>query len=181
MSNQRGHDFDEATLERYLDRELPADRARAVAAALERDPELRQRVDEMRALRVLLQQELDAAAADIDWRAFGNQVVAACEAAPPLSWQVRLRAWLGEVFTYRKPVWVSSLAVAAAATAVLLVPRLIDQPPDPRMADKSPDAQVEVRSLETSSTLAMVYQLPTSHTTVIWIAEPDDPEEPDSP
>lgn len=181
MAEQRKHGLDDATLERYLDGALPAAQERAVAAALESDAELRQLVDEMLATRALLKQDIEQASADVDWRAFANQVVAKCEAAPDLPWGVRLRAWLGEVFTYRKPVWVSSLAVAAAATAVLIIPRLIDQPPDARLADNSPDAAVEVGSLETSSTMAMVYQLPSSRTTIIWIAEPGDVEEPDSP
>jgi len=181
MGDQRQHGFDDATLERFLDGALPAAQERAVTAALERDAELRQQVDDMLAMRALLKQDLDQAGADVDWRAFANQVVARCESTAPLPWGVRLRSWLGEVFTYRKPVWVSSLVVAAAATAVLLIPRLIDQPPDPRLADNSPDAAVEVGSLETSSTMAMVYQLPSSRTTVIWIAEPGDSEEPDSP
>ncbi|MBN2358600.1 MAG: hypothetical protein JXR83_04055 [Deltaproteobacteria bacterium] len=179
MGDRQQHGFDDATLERYLDGALPAAQERAVTAALDRDPELRRRVDEMLAVRALLKQELDAVAADVDWRAFANQVVAKCEAAPALPWGARLQAWLGEVFAYRKPVWVSSLAVAAAAAAVLLVPRLIDQPPDMRVADNSPDAQVEVQSLETGSTMAMVYQLPKSRTTVIWIPEHADSEEPD--
>lgn len=177
MSSTGRHDIDDATLERFLDGELREAQAHAVEAALERDPALRARADEMLGVRALVGEHLLRQADEVDLSGLSERVLARVDETPPLPWTERLGAWLGEVFTYRKPILVPSMAVAAAALLTFTLPGIIDRGPQGVGADPVANAGVEVRLLETGTELAMVYQLPATNTTVIWISDHSDSTE----
>ena len=120
---------------------------------------------------------------EADLSGLTDRVLARCEEAPPLPLTDRLSAWMKEVFTYRKPLLIPSMALATAALLTLTLPGVIDRGPGaspgidglrPRYAD---NRGVEVRILSTGTELAMVYQLPTTNTTVIWISDRSDSTE----
>ena len=171
MSNTERHNIDDATLERYLDGELDAARAGKIEAAVADDAALREQLEEMRGARDLLRQHLFGAADAVDFSGLSERVLARCDETPPLPWSDRLVAWLREVFAYRKPIWVPSMALAAAAAVTLMLPGIIDNRGDGLGHDPIANAGVEVQSLETGTAVAMVYQMPTTNTTVIWIAD----------
>ncbi len=171
------HSFDDALLERYLDGELAPRQVADLEAAAERDPALQAQLRELRELRELLQAELMAPAEQVDFDGLADRVLAQVQSDPVLPWTERLGAWLGEVFTYQKPIWAPSLALATAAALVLVLPRAIDPGSEFAAADIVANAGVEVRSLDTGTQLAMVYQLPNTQTTVIWIADTADEAE----
>jgi len=183
MSSIGRRQIDDATLERFLDGELKQAQASEVEAALARDDALRAQVDELRAMRTMLGDHLMREADEADLSGLTERVLARCEETPPLPWTDRLSSWMSEVFAYRKPLLVPSMALATAALLTLALPGVIDRGPgaSPGIDGLRPDAVanqgVEVRILSTGTELAMVYQLPTTNTTVIWISDHSDSTE----
>lgn len=163
--------FDDDVLQRYVDGELPAAQARALEQAAAADPGLAARVAELRELHDLLHAELLGAADAVDFAGLTERVLEASARAPAEGWLERLGTWWREAVMPRRAVWAPSLALAAAAALVLTLPRVLDN--DARVTPEviAANEGVEVRSLETGTSLAMVYQLPRSHTTVIWISD----------
>jgi len=174
MSRAKQNHFDDELLQHFLDGEASSSQAAAISEALEQDGELQARIEEMEAMRDALRCHLLQAADEVDFTGFADRVLEQCEQTQAASLGDRMTAWLSEVFSHRKQIWVPSIAAAAAAAALMLVfPRAIEvtptQLPPPSMVKAK--ASVEVQSLETGTEMAMVYHLPTSNTTVIWIAD----------
>ncbi|MFH1812000.1 MAG: hypothetical protein ABIJ09_24895 [Pseudomonadota bacterium] len=163
--------FTHDELQCYVDGELDAAKTQALDHALARDPELLMQVEALRSLHGVLQQQLLAPADEVDFSGLSGRVLAQIEEAHAGSWSGRLGAWWHEQVASRRAVWVPSLALAAAAALVLTLPRVLDREVQVQPEIIAANEGVEVRSLETGTSLAMVYQLPRSHTTVIWISD----------
>jgi anti-sigma factor RsiW len=163
--------FTDDELQRYVDGELPAAQATAVAQAVAADPGVAARVAELQELHALLHAELLAEADGVDFSGLTERVLAASARASAETWTGRLAAWWREAVAPRRAVWAPTLALAAAAALVLTLPRVLDSETRVSPEILAANEGVEVRSLETGTSLAMVYQLPRSHTTVIWISD----------
>lgn len=185
--------FVDEELERYLDGDLPASRARELEAACDVQPELARAIEQKREVRELLVGHLHRAADQVDWSRFQQEIQVRCQGTEsPEPWGTRLEIWLREVLAHRKPFWVPSLAMAAAAAILLVLPdvmgptegQALDAPAplvtvhrrSENSLDVAANAGVEVASLETGTAMAMVYRLPASQTTVIWIGDSTDDE-----
>lgn len=106
----------ELLLSAYADGELaPAERER-VEAALARDPKLRSRLDDHRALGGALRAALEQEADSIDFAGFTEAVMARLPAERKAPLGERLRAWIEETLTFHR--W---QAVSALSFAVLLL------------------------------------------------------------
>lgn len=177
MSGPKQQPVEDAQLERYLDGELDQSAAQELSSALQSSPDLRARVHEMETTRELLRAHLLGAADEVDFAQMTRNILARCEGEEAASWGQRLQTWWGELVSAPR-LLVPGVVAAAAAVLLLVVPKLVDDvTPTPLVpaagGDLLANAGVEVSHIEADAQLAMVYQLPESRTTVIWIAEPD--------
>lgn len=171
--------YTDELLQRFIDGDLDDGQAQAIIEDCESNGELSTRIEELESVRSLLKDHLDQVVAQVDFAAVTDNVLRRCEEEPPAPLMDRVSAWVRELFTYRKPVLIPSVALAAAAVAVLALPSFFEESwptldPDVILAN----AGVEVNSLDTGCELAMVYQMPESKTTVIWIADSSEQGEP---
>lgn len=182
-------------LDRFVDDMLDAKQRQMVLDAAAADPALQAQIDEKLALREALSSHLLQAADAVDFSGFADRLMARIDAeealqakpaAKPSLWQSFLDSW-------RQHSWLYALPVAAAAALIVMVwprphnPANVSQPKvhiakkdlpthhDSVATNQAPaDAEIDIEDIETGTRLAMVYQMPDSHTTMIWISDAAD-------
>ncbi len=121
--------LNEKLLARYYDGELSPKKARSVEQLLRQSPEHQESLRKMAQIGDLLRMANEETVDRVSLEGFAEQVEAGIAEERASSLSERLKVWIQEFVTYRKPVWIPAAALVAAAIAVLLVVPL--SPPGP--------------------------------------------------
>lgn len=179
-------------LDRFVDDALDVGQKQNVLDAAAKDPALQAQIDEKMALREALSSHLLQAAEAVDFSGFTDRLLAridAEEALQPAS-PSSLGLWQRVQAGWRQHAWVYALSAAAAAALIMMIlpvdsdtpvvsqpiAQLLKNDPQPqpdhvaKVNDKA-DGEVDIENIDTGSRLAMVYQMPDSNTTMIWISD----------
>lgn len=193
--NEKKHPITPELLDRFFDNDLSNDEAEALAEALAKDASLAAQLDEKQALHDLVSSHLLQAAEEVDFSGFEHRLFARIDAekavqrAVPADPKTGPWQWLKTWFAAGPWAFAAPLGAAAAVALFLLWPAgpvAVDDPGTANsaaanngagivaVADPIAGDSVEIDDLETGSRLAMVYNLPDTQTTVIWISDADD-------
>ncbi|MBX7102222.1 MAG: zf-HC2 domain-containing protein [Myxococcaceae bacterium] len=162
----------EPKLSPYVDGELSPEERQEVERHLAVDKESAAQVADFRAASGLVRLALEAEADKEDWSQFANQVLARVtpEKAPFFE---RLSASVSEFFEYRRGTFVAAMAGAAAAlTVAVLGMRLLGAPSADGYAN--PKVEVQLVSVEESSTAHPVVLETDKGDAIIWVGEDED-------
>ena len=124
--------LNEKLLARYYDGELSPKKDRQVEQLLRQSPEHQESLRKMTQIGDLLRMANEETVDRVSFEGFAQQVEAgiAEERASRLSEKVKV--WLQEFGTYRKPIWGPSAVLVASAIAVLLIlPLTTSRPGEP--------------------------------------------------
>ncbi len=182
----------------FVDGELEADEAQAVAAELERCETCRADVERLRLGREALIAAMEQEADEVSFDGLWDRIAARIEpVAPPLPWSARLRARLGEFWARRRFVLMPAAGLAAAAILAVVVltggptpppaqPGGVEPPTLARIGRGAPDAVAsEGRPLRrrapegmVASNEAFIEQYEVEAGTVVIDQDPEDPNQP---
>ncbi len=167
-------------LDRFHDGELSR-RARArVERHLAACPACMAELSRISALGRELREALESECREVDFSGFTERVMQGVSHERPLPLGQRLRLWLGEALRVYRPVWLASVAAAAAAVLVIALwpaastSGLSDEKaPPPTVANgDSPPAeapQVIIDRMEYAGERSMIFSVSRNNTTVIWL------------
>lgn len=145
----------------YLDGALAEDRARAVAAHLQRCAGCRVEVSQLERLRGLLRAALTVGP-DPDWTGFWEGVRGRLVAERPKPWR---NAW----------AWYPRLALGGALAGLLVLAGVLSQSGHREVLLAPPGVVVSGVETEDPDRNVLVFSSPEDEMTVIWVFGPDQP------
>lgn len=170
--------LDDDTLQRYFDGDLtPVEEVR-VRAEVERSPTAQARLKELAQLSELLRSTLHEAGAGLDADALFAGIQSDIRKQTALGFGERLRLMSSEWIEHRKAVLVptvASLAVAAAALVVLMVPRETSDPVAQTVPGVSAPAVkgTRIENVDFGESTGTVFEVESQGVgaAVVWIAD----------
>lgn len=168
-------------LDRFHDGELSRHARARVERHLASCPACAKELSRIASLGQELRQALEAECREVDFSGFTERVMQGVARERPLPLGQRLRLWLGETLRVYRPVWLASLAAAAAAVLVIALwpaspaTGLSGEkaPPVPAVANNDappPEGpQVIIDRMEYAGERSMIFSVSRNNTTVIWL------------
>ncbi len=158
----------------FIDGELSTSERQNVERHLGACKDCTGRAADLRAEAGLVRVGLDMAADDVDFKDFAQKVMArVTPEKPPLL--ERLRLSLSEMFTYQKPVMISSFATAAVLALVAVPLLLTDRTPNGYASEKM---MVEKVSTSEDAKVQPVVLQSQGGDAIIWVVDSAEPEAP---
>jgi hypothetical protein len=177
-------ELDDETLQRYFDGELPVKQAQAVQKLVEGSPDAQRRLRELARLGDLIRMAAAEAARDLDSDVLFSRVEAGIREQKALGFGEHLRVLSAEWREHRRGVLVPMLGAAvaaAAALAIVLVPRHVEEP-GVGSRPVSPDLGgviahgTRIENVDFGSNTGTVFEIDNEGVAaaVVWIAEDDE-------